>query len=283
MTQSPTDRHWPLAPPPPPTLPTPKPTPTLLIMLPGLDGTGKLLTNFIRELGDEIECRILPYPTHEPLGYEQLEQRVRAALPEDRPYVLMGESFGGPIAIRVAADRPVNLRGLVLCGTFAASPYPYLKWARPLAFLVPIKSLPRWLRAPLLWGSAAGSRAPPRRERAIAGVAGAVVRRRISALLGVDTRASLQRIVAPVLILYGRHDRIVSARTTWQLIAQLPHAEVAAVEGPHLLLQARAPECAARVAQFLNAVAATAARQPVPPTVSASMRKVGCPTPTGTD
>ncbi len=236
-----------------------------LIVLPGLDGTGKFLANFIQALGAAVEARIIGYPTDIPLGYEELERRVRAVLPQDRPFVLLGESFSGPIAVRIAADAPAGLAGVILCGTFAKNPYPRLGWAAPLAFLVPIKSLPRWIRAPLMWGSKDSARAPPRAERAIAAVAGAVVRRRISALLGVDATEHLRRINVPALILYARHDRVVPYAASQWLFKHLPHAEAAPIDGPHLLLQSRPQECVERVMKFLRDTASDGSIRSGPP------------------
>ncbi|MGO9995773.1 MAG: alpha/beta fold hydrolase [Steroidobacteraceae bacterium] len=233
---------------------TDAPSPPLLVLLPGLDGTGKLISNFVQALGADIDARIIGYPTHQPLGYEELERTVRAALPSGRPFILLGESFAGPIAIRIAASPPVGLMGVILCGTFAKNPYPLLGWASPLAFLVPIKSLPRWLRAPLMWGSKNASRAPAHAERAIAGVAATVVRRRIAALLTVDTSESLRKITVPALILYARNDRVVPYAATRWLSAHISGAEVEPIEGPHLLLQARPRECAAAVMPFIRKI-----------------------------
>jgi pimeloyl-ACP methyl ester carboxylesterase len=226
---------------------------SLLVLLPGLDGTGKLFVDFIRALGVGAECRVIGYSPDEPLGYEELEARVRAALPGDRPYLLLGESFSGPIAMRIAASAPARLVGVILCGTFASNPYPWLAWARPFVFLLPIKSLPRWIRAPLMWGSKNPRRAPGNAERAIAGVAGGVVRRRIAAILAVDAVESLDRIAIPALIMYGRHDRVVPHAATKSLIAHLPGAEVADIDGPHLLLQACPEQCSEAVLKFMTA------------------------------
>ncbi len=247
--------------------------PPLLVMLPGLDGTGKLFAKFVQALGSGVDTRIIAYPVDEPLGYEELELRVRAELPADRPFVLLGESFSGPIAIRIAAAAPAGMRGVILCGTFAKSPYPRLRWIGALSFLIPVKALPRWARALVMWGSHAAG-APAQADRAIAVVARSVVRRRLRALLEVDAAGSLGRIGIPALILYGRHDRIVPGAATRFLAAGLPGAQLAPIDGPHLLLQAAPIACAAAVGRWLYAV---------PPTVSASMRSVGCPTPTGTD
>jgi pimeloyl-[acyl-carrier protein] methyl ester esterase len=223
----------------------------MLVLLPGLDGTGKLFAAFVRALGAGVESHVVGYSPDEPLGYEELELRVRAALPRDRPYVLLGESFSGPIAMRIAACAPALLVGVILCGTFASNPYPRLSWARPFAFLLPIKSLPRWVRAPLMWGSKNPRRAPGNAERAMASVAGAVLRRRIAALLAVDAVESLDRIAVPALVMYGRRDRVVPNAATRSLIARLPGAAVADIDGPHLLLQACPEECSAVVLRFL--------------------------------
>ena len=225
----------------------------LLVLLPGLDGTGKLFDKFVRALGAGVESRIIGYSPDQPLGYEELEIRVRATLPDDRPYVLLGESFSGPIAIRIAASAPARLVGVILCGTFASNPYPWLAWARPLVSLLPIKSLPRWVRVLLMWGSQKAGQAPATAERAIAGVARSVVRRRIAAILAVDALESVERIAVPALILYARRDRVVPYAATESLISHLPHAVAAGIEGPHLLLQACPQECSAAVLKFLTA------------------------------
>ena len=71
-------------------------------------------------------------------------------------------------------EGPAGLVGLILCVTFAKNPYPSLGWARSLAAYLPVKHFPRWLRAPLMWGSTSPSDAPSQMERAISGVSAAV-------------------------------------------------------------------------------------------------------------
>jgi pimeloyl-ACP methyl ester carboxylesterase len=48
------------------------------------------------------------------LRYDELLPLVLEHLPTDRPFVVLGESFSGPLAIRIAAVRPPCLRALVL-------------------------------------------------------------------------------------------------------------------------------------------------------------------------
>ena len=129
-----------------------------LVLLPGLDGTGILFRRFIEAIGASVDTQIVAYPADQPMNYGELETRVREALPKDRPYVVLGESFSGPIAIRLGANPPAGLMGLILCVTFAKNPYPLLGWAGMLVRTFPVHALPNWVRAPFLWGAAATER-----------------------------------------------------------------------------------------------------------------------------
>jgi pimeloyl-ACP methyl ester carboxylesterase len=226
-----------------------------LVLLPGLDGTGKLFDEFVQVLGPDVSTQIIAYPTDAPLGYQELESLVRAALPCDRPFVVLGESFSGPIAIRIAAQPPPGLRGVVLCGTFAKNPYPLLGWAGSLAAWFPVKSLPQWVRAPLMWGSLDPDRAPEQLARAMAKVSEAVIRHRIAALLAVDESAALSSVQSPVLVLQAGRDLVIPRSATEWILKCAPHALRIEIDGPHLLLQTRPAECAAAVIKFLGTVA----------------------------
>jgi pimeloyl-ACP methyl ester carboxylesterase len=236
-----------------------------LVLLPGLDGTGKLFAEFLEALDLQSNAHVVPYPPDVPSGYDELEPLVRAALPTQEPFVLLGESFSGPLAIRIAACPPAALVGLILCVTFASNPYPNLGWARRLAPFLPLKSMPRWLRAPLMWGSASPSKAPRQSERAMAGVAVRVIRRRIAALLSVDETAALSKVLVPTLVLCATRDRVVSKSATTRLMRGIRHAQRVDVDGPHLLLKTRPKECAAAVLSFIRE--AQTARSAFVPTV----------------
>jgi pimeloyl-ACP methyl ester carboxylesterase len=223
-----------------------------LVLLPGLDGTGKLFVEFLMALDLGSSAQVVSYPPDIPLGYDELEPLVRAALPTRGRFVILGESFSGPLAIRIAAHPPPALVGLILCVTFASNPYPHLAWARGLAALLPLKSLPRWLRAPLMWGSASPSKAPRQSERAMAGVDAAVIRRRIAALLSVDETAALAKISVPTLVLCATGDRVISKAASMRLMHGIRHAQRLDIDGPHLLLKTRPKECAAAVLNFIR-------------------------------
>ncbi len=123
---------------------------THLVLLPGLDGTGTLHTSFVAAARPAFQqVTVLTYPADIPLSYKALEDRVRESLPTDAPLLLLGESFSGPIAIRIAAHPPPNLVGVVLSTTFACSPLPGLSPIAPLLRFAPVRGVPHAL---LSWG-----------------------------------------------------------------------------------------------------------------------------------
>jgi pimeloyl-[acyl-carrier protein] methyl ester esterase len=230
-----------------------------LVLLPGLDGTGKLFAALVKFLDPGVSAIVVAYPPEQLMGYEELDALVMGVLdklPLDRRYVLLGESFSGPLAIRIAARAPAGLVGLILSASFAKNPFPWLGWTRPLAAYLPVKSLPRWVRAPLMWGSLSPDRAPSQMERAMSGVSAAVIRRRIAAVLAVDETGALERVRIPVLVLRATGDLVIPKAATRGIRKILPQAQFLEIDAPHLLLQTRPQECAAAVLQFLQDLSA---------------------------
>jgi len=69
-----------------------------VVLLPGLDGSGDQFAPLIDALGSEVPTLTVRYP-NAPLDYEALQNIVATVLPRDRSYVILGESFSGPIAL----------------------------------------------------------------------------------------------------------------------------------------------------------------------------------------
>lgn len=229
-----------------------------LVLLPGLDGTGILFRQFVEAIGASLDTQIVAYPSDWPLGYAELETLVRGALPSDRRFVVLGESFSGPIAIRLGAgrpgaDTPAGMVGLILCVTFAKNPYPLLGWTGALASSLRVHALPTWVKAPFMWGGAsAPERARLEGELATAVVGQEVLRHRLAAVLTVDETPSLARIRMPTLVLQASDDRVVPRAATEHIMRTLPTAELVEIRGPHMLLQVRAVECVAAVTRFMR-------------------------------
>ncbi|UQA72775.1 lysophospholipase [Stenotrophomonas maltophilia] len=206
-----------------------------VVMLPGLDGTGLLSAHFVEAMQARgIQMQVLPMPARGPQDYTTLASILRPQLPAS-PFVLLADSFAGPLAVELAAAPPPGLRGLVLSTTFARRPVP------PLA-----------LMARLLlgqWRTRANLR---ELSLAITQVPAATLRQRAAATLQVDVRALLPELVLPTLCLHAQQDRLLWPPSVAELQVLLPDARHVSLQGPHLLLQARADAAAAEIAAWMR-------------------------------
>ena len=214
-----------------------------------MDGSGTLFSEFISCLPPGAEVLIVAYPPDRPLGYEELAALAGERLPS-RPFILLGESFSGPIAVALAAAAPAALRGVVLVGSFIRSPVAAPRGLRSLIAALPIWRVPIRIAAAVLLGRFSSRMARGQIASAIAAVAPATWRARLRAVLNVDVVEELASVRVPVLYLRGRSDRVVP-RAAWSLIkSALPSARLVELDGPHFLLQAKPVECAAQVTAF---------------------------------
>lgn len=227
---------------------------TALVLLPGMDGTGALFARFVAALGSDIEPVVVSYPGETQLGYEELTGYVRERLPQDRPFVILGESFSGPIAVSIAAAPPPGLRGIVLCCSFVTSPLPGAGLLRRIAGAVPVAGLPRSWMVRALVGRRAGADVRREVEDAVARVAPEVLRARMRAVLEVDVTAQLRRVGVPVLCLRASEDRVVPTAAAGRIAEVRPDARVVEIAGPHLLLQAEPEAAAAQVTAYVREV-----------------------------
>jgi len=209
------------------------------ILLPGLDGTGKLFAPLLEILPPHVQATVVSYPGNKKQSYDDLYRQVLTVLPSDEPFLLVAESFSGPIGIRIAAAAPKNLIGLALCASFATSPANTLEKAL-LSFLggfmfkfhPPVWAVRRYL---------AGKNASPRLMQlfydSIAQVSPGVMHDRLKMILKIDETENLHGITAPVLYLFGKQDKLV-ARKNFDLIAtHLKQIKLREIDAPHFILQ----------------------------------------------
>lgn len=228
-----------------------KPKPAALVVLPGLDGTATLHAEFVASVSPAFDSvTVIPYPPDRPLGYVALEALVRAQLPPSAPFVLLGESFSGPIALSIAASPPPNLIGLVLSTTFAKCPVPLLSPLTALIHIAPVRALPPSLLSWLLLGRWATAKLEASMQSALLAVSPAVLKFRAAAAMRANVSASLSAISAPILYLRSSHDRLLSPAAGRHILSAIPFCTTADIAGPHLLLQAAPIDCARAVAAF---------------------------------
>src|SRR5262245_38003131 len=124
-----------------------------LVLLPGMDGGDKLFGPLRAAAPPDVETMPVGYPPGGRNGYDDLLPAVRASLPVDRAFFLLGWSFSGPLALLAAAERPPGLRGVILAASFVKAPVPWLpRWAHGLANPTVFRFYPAASRAKALVG-----------------------------------------------------------------------------------------------------------------------------------
>lgn len=227
-----------------------------LVLLPGMDGTGELFSEFAAALAGEFEIATVRYPTERSLSYSDLETLVQSACPTFGPFVLLAESYSTPLAIKYAASNPGNLEAMVLCAGFATSPMRgwrrLLGWlVAPLMFRIPLPNLAakRWLVGPDASPSLLESV-----RAAISSVKPEVLAARLRGVLACEVRPEMGQVTVPILCLQAKEDRLVSASCLDELRQIKPQITMVTLEGPHLLLQREPHKAAETVVRFLQSL-----------------------------
>jgi pimeloyl-ACP methyl ester carboxylesterase len=208
-----------------------------LVLLPGMDGTGIFFEDFAAALQPEFKPIIVRYPNDPSLGYTELEPLARAALPEDEPYLILGESFSGPIAISIAASNPPGLLGLILCVTFARNPHPLLPLLTAILKPLPAWRLPRFIQEPNIFGRFNSPYLRAKLDEVRTRVSQKTLKSRLEAVASIDVSEKLRRVSVPTLDLRARNDRVVSRASGRHIRQILPGVDIAELDAPHLLPQ----------------------------------------------
>ena len=227
--------------------------PPTLVLLPGMDGTGDLFAPLLDALGERFETIVVRYPLHEPLDYAGLLPIARAALPVDRRFLLVAESFSGPLGIVLAAEAAPGLDGLILCGSFARNPRPALagfgRWSKAL----PLNAAMVRIAIAATLGGRVEASTRKLIERTVARLPAPVLATRLRAVLEVDVGRELSKVNAPILYLQATRDRAVPPSAADVIRHVRPDADLVRLDGPHFLLQANPLGAAAEIARFATA------------------------------
>jgi pimeloyl-ACP methyl ester carboxylesterase len=217
-----------------------------VILLPGMDGTGELLKPLAERLSAHRPTQIIAYPLDRHLDYDQLVAHVSARLPRDR-FVVLGESFSGPIAIEIAATH-TRVAGLVLVSSFARHPLP--AWLSRFTPLLDPRWLPSKLMVTMIMGSAAERSLRLRLTEVLRSLPAELLQARAKDALRVDKRDRLARTTCPTLCLHGRSDRLIGRKQIAEILAARPDCQLRELDAPHMLLATHADAAAAIIDEF---------------------------------
>jgi len=228
--------------------------PITLVLLPGLDGTGNLFANLLRELPRTLNVITAAYPSHRFLSYPELVSWLSEIAPRGGSFAILAESYGTPLAVKFAATHPSNLTGIILCAGFISNPV--RRWG----------PLPKLLARPLFFRFrppdfvheffTVGFRAPESLKLAlrqtVRSLNAEVLAKRARAVIDCDAREEIRQVNVPLLYLQATEDRLVGRECLDEINRAHPETISISIRAPHLLLQ-REPRATARViTQFLD-------------------------------
>ena len=221
-----------------------------LVLLPGMDGTGVFFSDFAAALGNEFKPLVVAYPDDPSLGYPELESLARAALPQNEPFLLLGESFSGPIAISIAASRPPGLAGVILCVTFARNPHPLLPLVTSILKPFPPVRLPAFIQHRNLFGKHDSPRLRAKLREVRSRVSYKTLKARLEAVARIDVSEKLRGLTVPVLDLRAQDDRVVSRASGEYVRKILPRADAVELDASHQLLQTVPQDAVTAITRF---------------------------------
>jgi surfactin synthase thioesterase subunit len=224
-----------------------------LILLPAFDGTGRMFGPLVRELKNRFEAWVIAYPTTGPQDYHSLANYVRRQIPAGEDYVLLGESFAGPLVYEIALADPVHCKAAVFVATYLSNPSPlFLKVLSKL----PAALVSRFVSTPFIVRLLTLSRhAPDGVAKAIAenfaSVEPAAIRQRLRTIGGLPGNPQLP-VKVPCFYLQAGKDRLVPARKLGDFKRLCSALAVRQVEGGHFILQEKPEACAAAISSMLQ-------------------------------
>jgi pimeloyl-ACP methyl ester carboxylesterase len=205
----------------------------LLVYIPGLDGTGKLFFKQIPGLVCRYRVAALRLRDGRDFTYEDLTDDVAAAirsLSEERA-TIVGESFGGTVALYFALRHPQMTEQLVVINSFPRFRNRLkINLAICSASALPFDLLWPARRAAVMLGLLVDRVSHEDRCRAMAALR-EVKRdgylRRLELIREVNLEPKLSEIRAPTLLIAGTRDLLIrSAREARAMAARMPNARI---------------------------------------------------------
>ena len=214
-----------------------------LVLLPGLDGTGKLYAPMVPYLEPHFEMTFVTYPDLD--SFADYIVCAQNQLPATPGFSLVAESFSGPVAMALMVHQPEEIGPSVLASTFARSPLATLtRMANSVpADIFSIGALKEFCMDVYASDEEDNSETQPLPLNVSEQLDGTLLKHRISVFSRIDVSALLPNIQAPILQLHGLRDRIVSENDAEMIQSSLPNVERVDIDAPHLLLQTRPQQC----------------------------------------
>lgn len=210
-----------------------------------MDGTGNLFLPLLRYLKDE-DIQIVTLPNSGNQDYISIVERVEDQLPTE-DYIIVAESFSGPLGALLAKKQITNMKGIVFVATFLSPPSKLLlKLSKfiPVQLAIRLPGFQLFLRHFLL-GYNASKEAEDIFIETIKGLDPNVIRERI----GTVQQLLLERlnVEIPSVYIQAEQDKLIPFNKGEEFRQHFTDIEIFTVKGPHFILQSNPSECASLI------------------------------------
>jgi pimeloyl-ACP methyl ester carboxylesterase len=204
-----------------------------IVYIPGLDGTGQLFARQTEQLKSEYTVITFPLRNEAPFSYSDLTNDVIKILDQEGidKAIIVGESFGGTIALHFALEHQNRIERLILVNTF-----PFfrrrirLKLARlllPLAFIPIVRKGRDILARPVLLSELVDDKGIEVLLKHSWSHNYDTYVQRLKLISSLDLRSRLPEIKVPVTIVAAGRDKIIASLKEARFMAdRIPNAQI---------------------------------------------------------
>lgn len=226
-----------------------------LLLLPGLDGTGNLFAPLINHLPDWIKPIVVSYPKDTPCGYDALLTIVTSAYPKDKNFVILGESFSGPLAVMTAVEKPEGLKGVILSASFVKNPLRFIpSWSSIFSVGPAYYLWPAAIKLQSFLGIWKHEWLVEMALDAIKSVHPNVIATRVREILNVNVELDLSKIDIPMLYLQGLRDHLVRKHNVAGIKKIKKDLIVTEIDTQHFILQLEPERSAGEIERFMKSL-----------------------------
>ena len=208
-------------------------TKPLILLIPGLDGTGRFFDSQLDALSAKYRALPWAFRPRTDFDFPDLVQELIQAIKDEPPgsVTVVGESFGGAVALHFVLACPERACRLFLINAFSYYPRRFgialgcrfshaLRWDG-------VRSLKNYFSDRLLAAEGIPEAGRRHYRKVVGMIDPAAYRRRLELVRAVDLRGRLSEISVPTLIFAAGRDKIVpSVRSAAFMAARIPNARV---------------------------------------------------------
>ncbi len=218
----------------------------LLVLVPGLDGTGDLFKPFLKVLPKELNTLTIRYPKDKVLTFEEIVEVVNKQIPKNQSIIILAESFAGPVVLNLMKNYKIDVEKIIFCTTFSISPRKKLLTLLkviPLNLLLHL-SIPNVILKYFCVGKDASKELVDLVKEVIKIVKPEVLASRLRMLVDIDERNSLSGLSnIDCFYIQASEDKLIPNECIDDFVDNIPTLKVKVINGSHFIIQAKPDEC----------------------------------------